>query len=480
MVTTLLLVSIAVSGFKKQPDIPETSVSAAEPKGISDFEWFMEEANESEVAGFLKTLQNFPKKASLPIKVDRYRKQIAIADRLIGMDTTELRRYLAIESKIKASSQFYGLDFIHDMKLPEATANLESIREYRDIDDDAIRREARLGIAKLSVYEFLKSKDPDRLQTAKDSIYNVVDSFPDSDYIVDNVRLLIQQMLRKTPAAGRETMKEFFDKYSDSGSKGVQDLAIELNDTLLLNAVNYRKLITNRWADGDEGKQRLLNTTLELIKNPKGGTRLLNQVSTTLSWFEQIHDFESARKIAEALFEAAQVHPVPEIATLTQRAGAGGIRRQSMVGERLHFRGQSLDGELKDEDYESRVVIVVFFVNDKLCTRALSNLVRLERELRNKGVALIGCCMEHDIGDTVKKVTKEYPKFRCIMADDSTPPTNEILQQYPVVATPHTILVDHKGIIRRINVQLADIRTHIDALLSARQKDIDGTNDGNP
>lgn len=231
MVTSLMLISLAIAGFRPN-DVPEPVVV---PKfstvgegilGVSDFDKLIAEGTEDELANYLKTLNNWPKNASLPIKIDFHQKRIAVADRLLEMNCSELRRLIAIESKIQASSQFYGLDFLYEMHLPEAHQALQSAAtEYLDESDISIRREAKLANAKLNVFEYAKHKGDEKFDAAVKSVLEAINSFPDDPYVVDNVRLLVLRVFADDDVNGRRLMSQFFDKYGDAESAQVQSLA---------------------------------------------------------------------------------------------------------------------------------------------------------------------------------------------------------------------------------------------------------------
>ncbi len=473
MVTTLLLISVAVAGFRPndvEPDVPANSTTEI-GLGLSDFDKVLSEGNESQLAEYLKVLNDWPKKAALPTKIDYQKKRIAIADKLLKLDCSEVRRQIAVASIIEASSSYYGLDFLHQMNLPEARQALElAATTYLNDNEESIRRSAKLAMAKLRIFEYAKTLNENDLQLAKDSVFDVIDSFPDNQFVIDNVRLLVRRVFYDDIENGRQLMNDFYQRYADSDSKMAQELALELNDTILLADSNYAQLIANRWADGEPGQKRLMETSLSLISNPTCGTTLLDNVSTTMSWFEQIHDFERAKKICEAMIEAAGTHPVPEVAALALTTGQSGLKRLAMVDQKLNLEGKTVRGQLQPGSLENQIVMVVFVTKSERSNQALSRLMALETDYRSKGVDLIAVSLDSEFSQEAIELVDRFP-ITCVVTDESSSPANPILEQFPVMITPYVIIVDHHGIVRRINVQLVDMRTFLDEYISDRRRE---------
>lgn len=472
MVTTLLLISVAVAGFRPHDVEPAPIAPEFETGfGLTDFDKVLGEGNETQLAEYLKMLNEWPKKAALPTKIDYQKKRIAIAQKLLTLDCSVVRRQIAEASIIEASSSYYGLDFLHQMNLPEARQALESAAtSYQNDKDESIRRAAKLAMAKLRIFEFAKTLDPTDLQLAKDAVFDVIDSFPDNQYVVDNVRLLVRRVFYDDIENGRQFMNDFFQRYADSQSRMVQDLALELNDTILLADSKYAQLIANRWAEGEPGQQHLMEASLALIANPRCGRTLLDQVSTTMSWFEQIHEFEQVRKICDAMLEASKTNPVPEVAELAAITGNAGLQRLSMVGKEIKLEGKTPKAQLGPGGFKNKIVIVVFVSQSDRSNQALQRLLPLETDYQTKGVDLVTVSVDGDFSQDAINLVKNYP-VTCIVADSSQSPTNPILEQFPVLITPYVIIIDHHGIVRRINVQLVDMRTYLDEYIADRRRE---------
>ena len=474
MVTSLLLISVAVAGFRPndvEPDVPVNSALTEAGLGISDFDKVLAEGNEAQLADYLKVLNDWPKKASLPTKIDYQKKRIAIADRLLQLECSEIRRQIAVASIIEASSSFYGLDFLHQMNLPEARQALESAAtDYQDDREESLRRAAKLAMAKLRIFEYAKTLDQNDLQSAKDAVYDVIDSFPDNQFVVDNVRLLVRRVFYDDIENGRQLMNDFFERYADSPSKPVQELALELNDTILLSDSEYARLIANRWADGEPGRVKLMETSLELVSNPNCGKTLLSQVSKTMSWFEQIHDFERASQISEAMIESSRTHPVPEVAELAKQTGQAGRQRLAMVGQKISLEGRAQNGRLKPSSYENRIVMLVFVSKSERSVQSLKRMLMLETDYRTKGVDLIAVSRDSEFSQEAMNLFDKVP-ITCVVSDDSTPPSNPILDQFPVTIYPYIVVIDHRGFVRRINAQMVDMRTYLDEYIEDRRRE---------
>ncbi len=100
-----------------------------------------------------------------------------MADRLCELDCTQEQRNLAIQSRIDASSSFYGLDIQNDLNLPLAVTQLrEASLPFVDHEDQVIRRAAMLGMAKLNVFEYAKDKNLQKFELARNSIFAVIES----------------------------------------------------------------------------------------------------------------------------------------------------------------------------------------------------------------------------------------------------------------------------------------------------------------
>ncbi len=104
----------------------------------------------------------------------------------------------------------------------------------------------------------------------------------------------------------------FLHSIRDHDSEILRDFSRELNDSLLLIDIKYAELVKNKWANGAEGRQELFEATMSLATNPDAGTALINQIDSTLSWFEQIEDYENATKICSALIENGAINKFAE------------------------------------------------------------------------------------------------------------------------------------------------------------------------
>lgn len=477
MVSSLLLISIAYAGFRPN-DVEEQANFAvlAEsklPLGISDFEKVITDGTADDAVKLLKVLDSWPRQASLPTKFDYLEKRIAIANRLLELDCDPTQRELAIESRLDAASLFYGLDFLQEMKLPIAAKLLrEAAAAFVDDENDRIRRAAQLGLAKLHVFEYAKQKSSQQLELLHDSIVSVIENFKDDAYVMDNVRVLIKRLMFDDTDSGRRLIGEMYDRYQDSDSAVVQTFARELHDSLLIADANYDRLLANRWANGLTGRQDLAHAAIQLSAHPEGGICLINQVAMTLSWFEQIHDFERATEICNALIENAPLHKEAEVVELSKQHGAFGLRRISMVGQRVEIEGNTVHGKLDPAKYEDHITIVVFIASDARSVKTMRRLLATVTTDQNMSrVRVLAVSLDgNEFGEKAGMISQLAPKWDFVVVDGSDPPNNPILNQYPVIQAPHALLLDHQGNVARINVQAADIRTYIDELVDARRQ----------
>ena len=477
LVSSLLLLSIAVAGFRPNDvdepvDTSTVKVEGDVVVGITDFEKIVADGSANEASRLLRILNDWPKKATLPIKFDYQSKRIAVADRILEIDSSDDQKNFAIQSKIEACSSFYGLDFLNEMNLPAAATQLREASEpFLDHPDEKIRRSAILGMAKLNVFEYARKLEDSKFAPARDSIFRAVECFPDDPFVVDNIRLLVRRLVFDDIDYGRQLIDEFFDKHRDNESSIVRNFAQELKDMLLIADTDYDSLVANRWANGDAGREALLEATVELASNVNGGESLIAQIGTTLSWFEQAREFEDARRICNVLKDTAADHQSPQAAALAKRTGEAGLKRIEMVGKKINLIGENDQGPIDADEYKDRITIVVFFGQDNRSFLTLQRLIELRSETVNRGVQVLAVSTSPTISNDISKLFERTPQLRYMAADDSTPPTNPILEQYPVVQTPNVILLDHGGKVDRISIRLANINTHIEKLINDRRRD---------
>ncbi len=477
IVSSLFLIGIAYAGFRpndveEQANIPVLAESKRLP-GISDFEQVITDGTADDAVKLLKVLDSWPRQASLPTKFDYLRKRIAVANRLLELDCDLSQRELAIESRLNAASVFYGLDFFQETNLPIAAEQFqEAAAAFVDDKNARIRRAAQLGMAKLQVFEYAKQQSAEQLELLRDSIFSVIENFKDDPYVMDNVRILIKRLTFDDMDAGRQLIREMYGRYQEFDSAVVQAFASELHDSLLIVDANYDDLWANRWANGLAGRQDLADVAIQLSAHPEGGISLINKVATTLSWLEQIHDFDRATEICNALIENAGIHKETDVVELSKQHGEFGLRRISMVGQRVEIEGDTVHGKLDPAKYEDHIAIVVFLASDARSVKTMRRLLaNVTTDQSMSGVRVLVVSLDGgEFGEKAGIISQLAAKWDFVVVDGSDPPNNPILNQYPVIQAPHALLLDHRGKVARINVPAADIRTYIDELVDARRQ----------
>ena len=83
---------------------------------------------------------------------------------------------------------------------------------------------------------------------------------------------------------------------------------------------------------------------------------------------------------------------------------------------------------------------------------------------------MIAVSLDSEFSQEAIDMVDRFP-ITCVVSDESQSPSNPILEQFPALITPYVIIVDHHEVVRRINVQLVDMRTHLDEYIADRRRE---------
>ena len=154
------------------------------------------------------------------------------------------------------------------------------------------------------------------------------------------------------------------------------------------------------------------------------------------------------------------VRKLPELQGLIETASKAAIEaeKKEIASEMAQFKPFPFDFELKDTDektvsladYKGKVTIVdVWGTWCPPCRREIPHFVALSKELKGKGLEIVGInCNEEGTRDEVKETIKAFAKenmieYKCLLNDDKTESKIPGFQGYPT-----TLFLDRTGKVR--------------------------------
>ena len=478
MATTVTLVLWSFSTINSRsaqadtaPD-SDTAKKSVLGQDYDELEALMESRNVPEVSAKLMDLNDWPRGAELPVRVSSNRDREKVAKKLLRMDgIAESDRIFAIESLIEALAAIYGLDLFYNLNDKQIGDQLKEVAEQHINDtNEQVVRSSNLALLKYHAFEFVKYRKEDQYDALEESLFSILDQYPNDGYTISNVRLIFKSLTRLHPDVSGKLTKLLLKKRNQYTGTRADQLVADLADASTLLETRYETMFANRWVNGKAGREQLLETSLKLVSDKSAGRALLEQVDKVAQWFEQQNNLDQAREIYQALLDEAD-RPDNPLATKTSRLlGQNGLTRCNSLGQPARFSGVDIRGRpITEARFKGRIVAVVFWsLKSSASQKELRQLHQEKTQISSQPADILAVCIDKDPGPEFGKLAEQLFRFNSFdpakYGDTGIPFSGQV----PVTRVPHIMLINQQGIICDTNVPGNNLRSHIEYLSTKR------------
>lgn len=430
-----------------------------------NFEAIRDNGTLDEQKHLLSLLDNWPRDATTPVRIETLSRRLEIAQTILKRDEiSEPDRVATAKIALNAMGQIYGIGLVE--KIDSAG---EIYQQYVDVcnsfvsDSDAsVQKEAKLSLAKATVYELTIDSQIRDLPSIKHSINSLITSYPDDQLVASTVELMTKRIQTIDAKVGFEVMNDVVSAYGPEPAKEIKVITRKMRDEILLANSGISEVAK----DSIQTKQydAYIEKLGELANHTDTGVEVVNRIYRAVSYFETAGKSDLAIKVLNKIQEKAaeRTDPIARIQAL--RICKFGLIRNNQVGKRIDLSDTTADGQpLATEKFQDVPALIVFYSpNDPVNTRLFQDLRELHHLVQASGVRFITISVDEsrqgnlDLGFN--------PAWDNIASSQKN--TSEIFKRCPVSHVPYFALVDRQGELNAINVPLTTLKTRIEALVS--------------
>lgn len=447
-----------VEYVQRREDI-ENSVITGTIDPIRDFETIRDTGTVGDMKSLLLALNDWPRDAIPPVKVDFQKKRIEISDKILEHENrTNLHREMAATAKLDALGAWYGLDYENNFADPLIAEKYQAAcKGYEKDEDVELRREAFLGKAKALIFEYCKGKWNGTFAHVENSLLELPKQFPEDAYVLSNINLLMSTLQQSKEKESMELYRKLVTAYDGMKDPQVIELRRRLSDVVLLYEAGVSKLISGNW-NTPENKVELYNELSSLAKNPRSGSTVIRQIGFAVNGFEKVSDYEYARKICEDLRDNLGSRP-PEVDELAAFIAKDGLQRLSSLNQPWSFAGKDARGRAIDPDqFTDKVVVVLYWSprKSRLASSQFQLLEQLGQLVAPSGVRFVTVQIE----EVANKDVQANPAWTNILSTEKD--RSGYMNQCPVNRVPYFIIIGRDGLLKELHVPYEELKTKID------------------
>lgn len=424
----------------------------------------------------LRRLDEWPRDAATPVRLDTLNKRLELAQKVQQHpELDEETRVANAQRILNAMGQIYGIALNEgidsDGKIVSDYLNV--CNSFVNDSDPDVAREARVAKSKALVYESTDGEFETRFDTIQDNLLGLVESYPNNEVIASTIKRLSLQLDSRDKAKSRQIMKAVIDKYEAMSvtSVGVVNQLRTIKDEILLEESGIGILAKEAVETGtyDDYLEKLY----ELAEQPDTGIELVNRVYTAIGYFEAKGKHDIALSILEKLRGTVFSRQDTRSREHTFRVSEFGIIRNNAVGKPFDFSDLNSAGEPVDLiQFSDRPVLLFFYSpNNPNSRQQMKNISSTYDLIARTGIRVVAIAVEESKTDNITvKLNREWVNIQ-----SSPPPgrTSEILKRCPVTSVPYFAVVNHDGILEKINISVGSIKTIFENMASAHQASIE-------
>ena len=464
--TTSLLLIFGLFGFGSDPIVNEQY--NAEKSRRDELRYEKSRADSIDKLAIKLSALASAKSAGFNDAVNSCQQRIAISKEILerGTDNKNIRR-LAVNDGILAHIKLYGLDYLEGLNLPNISSDLEAAyKPYLEDKDQEVYQHARMGMLTHQSFEQLKADDADTSRLVP-LFADTIERFPNSEYVSSMIEAHMLVLIKLKPDYASSFYRTLEERFADKPLEpAMATMMYNLSDRLQLHEEDFTRKFNDRWANGEEGRRELLETSKRMLAEDDTGVLLLRQCMSLEQWFEQNGFYDEAKELLEEVFAAANRDGIGKsLIEISKRSAEAGLQRLDLQGKTIDYRGIDLAGKvLNDAKLKKQIVIVVYWsVNSADSLEFLNGMIKDTSALNGKPITVLAVCIDEELPDQIKTISKTSQTI--ILEPDFEGEKNSLVQACVPQVLPHVMLIDFEGKVENINVDLREIKNKALGLL---------------
>ena len=420
----------------------------------------------------LKRLDEWPRDAETPVRLDTLSKRLELAQ--VVQEIPELDSEIRISNAkriLNAIGQIYGIALLEGIDSDgKIVSDYLNICDTYVIDSDPeVARQARLAKAKVLVFESTDGDFETKFETIEENLLGLVDLYPNDDLVASTIKSLALQLEARDKDRARILLNKIVDAYDQKSvtSVGVANQMKTIKDELVLEQSGIVELA--REAIATDSYDQYLEKLYELAELPNTGVELVNRISKAVGFFESKGKHDIALAILEKLQSTVYTREDPIAKEHAFRVSHFGTIRNKAVGKPFDFSDLNTDGEAVDLiQFSDRPVLIVFYSpNNPNSRQLLKNINGTYGLISRTGVRIVAVAVDKSKTDNIPiTLNRDWVNIQ-----NSPPPgrTSEIFKRCPVTSVPFVSVVNHDGVLEKINVPVSNIKTIVENMAVAHQ-----------
>ena len=447
--------------------------------------------NLEEQLRLLLNLSDWPREAATPVKLDTLGKRLEIAKVILdNPDLTEPDRVTAARAALQTIGQIYGICLDEGIETEGRILDeFRALTSTYEVDENPdVEKDARLGAAKLAVYQNTLEASTFQESTAfiEEEILKLVNAYPNDYLVLSTVRLLADRVKIEDSKIGTQLYEKILTEYESikdiepgilARLKGLEDeIALSQSDLGLLTKEVVRS----------EKFEVYFEKLSALIDMPNTGIDFANKIYEVVGFLESIGEHEKAIRVLQRIQQSVPTRTDRAAMIHSERMSRFGLIRNRAVGKPLDLNDIDSSGNAIDVSIlKDRPCILAFYSpNNQLSETLLNDLNTTYSMVSNRGVKVITIAVEEATNNGLNlgfhpdwiKIVSIPPKG----PEDKDDRLSQIFKRCPVSHVPYFAIVDTDGVLRQINVPTNQIKTRLETVISlarsSQQADDEGSN----
>ena len=419
----------------------------------------------------LTRLDSWPRDAETPVRLDTLSKRLELAQVVQNNpDLDEETRVSNAKRILNAMGQIYGIALLDnidsDGKIISRYLNI--CNSFVNDSNPEVARLARLDKAKALVYESTDGDLATKFETLEENFLGLIELYPNDDVVASTLKSLALQLDSSDRKSSRSLLQSIVNKYEKLPvtSAGVMHQMKTIKDELILEQSGIVELAKE--AVATDSYDKYLEKLYELAELPDTGVELVNRIYRAIGFFESKGKHDIALKILEKLGSTVFTRQDSIAKEQAFRVSQFGKIRNTAVGKPFDFSDLNADGEPVDLlQFSDRPVLLVFYSpNNPKSRQLLKNINGTYNLISRTGVRVVAIAVDEAKTDnTPIELSPEWVNIK-----SSPPPgrTSEIFKRCPVTSVPYFAVVNHAGVLEKINIPVANIKTVIENMAIAK------------
>ncbi len=474
MTTTLATLmwgySVLFMDLPKPKPRPQTSARVDEAVPATEFESFLKYATPDSLLERLSAQRIEIKKTTNDTsKAYLLKQQIRVTTRIIESDATREAKEFATLALLRNRKSLYGLHALG--KIP-SQSNLENFKlcfqRYLNDTNAEIYREAHICRLIYVLFEVVSgSIEPSEFTVA---LEDVLERFPADEIVLGSVRRQFDACIENDVETAKQLGEDLLRSAPGKDHPAAELFGYFLNRYYLIKA-NYKDLYVNRYANGRAGQRELEKQSIELLERDDTGEVVITEVNRIANWFEGQRDPAPARNIYQTMIQCGERRPGEKAGATLKTFGVKGLQRLDLIGKKLSLAGVDRMGTpVKESDFDKRVVMILFYAirNDPSSLDYLNRFHQVGSHYAENSAPIRAIAVPTAPLNASEVTRRDGSQSATIFCDWNINERPVLLDRFPVTRVPYLLMLNHEGIVSRVNVPVDEFEQEAGLLLDRR------------